>query len=1046
MFNMTTSYTMSSSSLASVQKTEHAKLEDCTIVWLCPLEVELRAAIAMLDTVFEDIPPIAKGQNVIYTIGKVGSHNVAVVGYYQESGLAVSGSMVAEVLRDLPNLRWGLLVGIAGGIPSPGRDMQLGDVAVAVPEDDRPGVVGYDLGKAEEGDDFELKHWQNSTDPILRSVITVIRARDESGFRRHLNILKTRPEFRKPGFPPPGGDWSPVESDHDDGHPTVHYGTILSGNTVVRSAARRNYLRDRYGGIAIEMEAAGMMTRLPVAVIRGISDFADGSKGDEWQAYAAVAAAAFAKEVLTVLPSDIPDTRKCLPPTPFANQDLRLALALPDKWTFAGREEELAYLEQELGFPSKPPLQKSVVGLWGLSGVGKSQLASTFVKQQRSRYPEREIFWISGDSQETFEQSVIDMLRAPGNLVPAGSTLSVENSHEKRMGLVNSLFEELQRLDDPRWLLVVDGVNVRQDSNDVASFNIHKLVARLKRGYILLISRRRDAVEHYHSNRQIKGLKDTDVVDLLELRLGPRLTRGGDMEELSQLLHGFPLALRLAISTISRYYRFTIRDYINSWKSHGYGGESEEVDDLLVRSVEVGFRELEATAPAAVKVLTLFSFLDHRDLWYELCSSATADKYPFWLRKWALQRTKFQNYYPLLADLSFVEVKCSANGRKLWEVHPAIQMVARRRAARDEQEYICSAISLVAAHVPRSYENNFWEKMQRLEPHADKCWAYIRKGKWGPRTNLTELESLGRLFRHVGRYEKASQIYRMIEHGLMDVSLSLQRKKMVFLADVYTNLGLVYISQQKFDDALDKLRRSFNLRRNANMQDPEARMSITYNQGIVFMMKGQLDRANEYFREAAAHFAKPAYDSIQAESERKRLYVRILNDMGEVYLRREEVDAAIAVFDDILTSQTAELGASHPTIVSTKLNLGRAYRKRGQFKTTSELLNEVITIYTGWWGRHHPDTMRAIDELALAYMEEAERKKAAGMVSGPDMQLAEELLNEVLGFYSSTFGEKSDLAKRIRTNLQYLESVKGGDHVRNSTGPEELSETAWEIL
>jgi nucleoside phosphorylase len=281
-----------------------AKLEHCKVLWLCPLEVELRAAITMLDKVFEDIPPRAKGQNVVYTVGEIGGHKVAVAGYYQEHGLAVSGSMAAEALRDLPNLEIGLLVGIAGGIPSPTRDIRLGDVAVAVPEGDHPGVVGYDLGKISESGPFELKHWQNATSPLLRSVINIVRAHNESRFRRHLHILKERPEFQRPGSPPANSEWSPGERQHSIVHPAVHYGTVLSGNSVIKSKARRDYLRDQYGGIAIEMEAAGMMTRLPVAVIRGISDFADSAKNDDWQPYAAITAAAYAKEVLTRLPSD----------------------------------------------------------------------------------------------------------------------------------------------------------------------------------------------------------------------------------------------------------------------------------------------------------------------------------------------------------------------------------------------------------------------------------------------------------------------------------------------------------------------------------------------------------------------------------------------------------------------------------------------------------------------------------------------------------------------------------------------------------------------
>ncbi|KAJ5380166.1 uncharacterized protein N7496_002594 [Penicillium cataractarum] len=151
------------------------KLGECTIVWLCPLEVELRVAIAMLDRLSDDIPMRARGQHVVYTVGKIGPHKIAVVGYYQE-----------------------LLVGIAGGIPSSTNDIQLGDVAIAVPEGDRPGIVGYDLGKARNDGHFELKHWQNSTHPMIRSVINVIRAREDPRFRRHLRVVDKRPEFRRP--------------------------------------------------------------------------------------------------------------------------------------------------------------------------------------------------------------------------------------------------------------------------------------------------------------------------------------------------------------------------------------------------------------------------------------------------------------------------------------------------------------------------------------------------------------------------------------------------------------------------------------------------------------------------------------------------------------------------------------------------------------------------------------------------------------------------------------------------------------------------------
>ncbi|KAL4930372.1 uncharacterized protein BDV17DRAFT_46031 [Aspergillus undulatus] len=49
------------------------------------------------------------------------------------------------------------------------------------------------------------------------------------------------------------------------------------------------------------MEAAGLMDHFPCLVIRGICDYADDSKSDEWQPFAAVSAADYAKELLEIV-------------------------------------------------------------------------------------------------------------------------------------------------------------------------------------------------------------------------------------------------------------------------------------------------------------------------------------------------------------------------------------------------------------------------------------------------------------------------------------------------------------------------------------------------------------------------------------------------------------------------------------------------------------------------------------------------------------------------------------------------------------------------
>jgi hypothetical protein len=53
------------------------------------------------------------------------------------------------------------------------------------------------------------------------------------------------------------------------------------------------------------MEAAGLMTEFSCIVIRGISDYADSHKNDNWQHYAAATAAACTKELLTYIDPEV---------------------------------------------------------------------------------------------------------------------------------------------------------------------------------------------------------------------------------------------------------------------------------------------------------------------------------------------------------------------------------------------------------------------------------------------------------------------------------------------------------------------------------------------------------------------------------------------------------------------------------------------------------------------------------------------------------------------------------------------------------------------
>ncbi|MFF9274890.1 5'-methylthioadenosine/S-adenosylhomocysteine nucleosidase family protein [Streptomyces griseosporeus] len=95
--------------------------------------------------------------------------------------------------------------------------------------------------------------------------------------------------------------------------PQVRFGAIAAGEVVQNSriSAEARWIRQHYNdALAIEMEAAGVaqaghLNGAPVAVIRGISDRADGAKNSandrDWQPRAAANAAAFATRLAVEL-------------------------------------------------------------------------------------------------------------------------------------------------------------------------------------------------------------------------------------------------------------------------------------------------------------------------------------------------------------------------------------------------------------------------------------------------------------------------------------------------------------------------------------------------------------------------------------------------------------------------------------------------------------------------------------------------------------------------------------------------------------------------
>jgi hypothetical protein len=81
-------------------------------------------------------------------------------------------------------------------------------------------------------------------------------------------------------------------------NPDVDHGLIASADKLTKDAIVRDEFAAHRDILCFETEAAGLMNHFPCLVIRGIINYSDSHKNNTWEGYAAMVAAAYAKDLL----------------------------------------------------------------------------------------------------------------------------------------------------------------------------------------------------------------------------------------------------------------------------------------------------------------------------------------------------------------------------------------------------------------------------------------------------------------------------------------------------------------------------------------------------------------------------------------------------------------------------------------------------------------------------------------------------------------------------------------------------------------------------
>ncbi|KAL4791126.1 purine and uridine phosphorylase [Aspergillus venezuelensis] len=627
--------------------------DDYTVAWICALPLEAAAARAMLDKSHSPLPQITDPN--AYELGEVKGHHI-VIAYLPNGvyGTVSAATVISRMRLTFPRLRFGLMVGVGGGVPSQSNDIRLGDVVVSKPGGTHGGVIQYDYGKAVQGGQFEPTGILNQPPQVLLTHMSQLQAKQMTGGNNAISrlvneILEHNPNMKERFSPPEQrtdylfhSTYHHAEKDSDCEKcdqdklitrqprtmetPYIHYGLIASGDQVMKDSETRDRLAQRHGILCFEMEAAGLMNELPTLVIRGICDYCDSHKQKQWQGFAALTAAAYAKLLLLAMPASqtYSVSRK-------SDNTRHWVVSLPRNPKFVGRRDEIGKLEELLVAQNGPRR----IAIAGLGGVGKTQVALELAYRLGDQDMECSIFWVPSTSHAMVEQSFLKIAQILGLC------------KDKQADVKEQVQTYLSSKRAGKWLLIFDNADDTEMwlSGHNGTSALEDLLPQSEQGRILFTTRNWElAVDLTHSN--IISIPDVDkgaARNIFESLLVQKSVLVDDsiIGALLEQLAFLPLAIVQAAAYINKK-RLDLATYLKLFQDEEKTavellsedfrdpGRYKDIENAVITTWLISFKQIQHQDHLAADFLSFMACINPRNI---LDALGLLDAYSFTTRQ-----------------------------------------------------------------------------------------------------------------------------------------------------------------------------------------------------------------------------------------------------------------------------------------------------------------------------------------------------------------------------------------------------------------------------
>ncbi|SCB65545.1 unnamed protein product [Fusarium graminearum] len=693
------------------------------------------------------------------------------------------------------------------------------------------------------------------------------------------------------------------------------------------------------------------------------------------------------------------------------------------------------------------------VGVWGMGGAGKSQIALSYVQRYRTEY--NATFWIQADHTASVDRDFLAIYRL---LVDTTQPLSDPKPEDVKREVLGWFARASEK-----YLVIFDGADsLHQTDEDFV--DLSQYCPGSSNTHIIITSRSSIAKSRStFEGVSVEELEEAQSVELFLACAEIQPEREDVLAETKLIVHELGY-LALAVSMAGRYVSQTPRlssnlsAYLDEFRSRRRDLLSEIPDKLVARyhhSVmtvwETSYDAVSKQLPEAGRLMTLLCFIHYDDIFLELFgldrdpgSTAVAP----WMSALGCQ-TRVDVHQ--LEKCFWVLEKYSLCQRKKMKTSYSIHRLVhawgydRLKSDKDEVERLWYAASqLLDDYIKTSSDRQDGPVTKlRVVPHlTDNIHSFkniSRINDWNKVDWLEAVERFGFFFAKVGRWNDAAISRREV-----------LKKRQRILGDEHpdtisamNNLATTLSDQGKLDEAALMQKEVLKKRQRILRDEHPDTISAMNNLANTLGDQGKLDEAASMMKEVLKKRQRILGDKHPDMISAMNNLATTLSDQGKL-------DEAASMMKEVLEKRQRILGDEHPATISAMSNLATTLSDQGKLDEAASMKKEVLEKRQWILGDEHPDTISAMNNLANTLGDQGKLDEAASMkkevlekrqwILGdehPDTISAMNNLANTLGDQ----GKLDEAASMMKEVLEKRQRILGDEHPATITAISNLATT-----